>query len=382
MNGRRPQVVYAFPTSHRFREPFHNKLRETLATRGIDYEYIYASNVDDNGKGDLKTIGWAKNIPQYKLYVAGREVIWQPLLRAFRHSDLFIVQQENRHLVNYILTILAPLTGKRLAFFGHGRNFQSTSPKGPAESWKRFWATKVHWWFGYTELTSNMLTRYGYPRERITIFNNAIDTVTIKTQRAQIDRDSVARRRARLVDGSKNVGVYVGGMYSEKRIPFLINVAREIRARMPDFHLLVIGAGPDAHLIEEMDEDWIHYMGPVFGIEKTELVELARVWLMPGLVGLAVLDSFAHEIPMVTCALPFHSPEIAYLEDGVNGLIVEDADDSDAYAASVVNLLNDETYRLALVAGAAVARDTFTIEAMVERFAEGVQLALNSHRTR
>jgi L-malate glycosyltransferase len=38
--------------------------------------------------------------------------------------------------------------------------------------------------------------------------------------------------------------------------------------------------------------------------------------LMPGLVGLAVLDAFADGIPRVTTVIEYHSPEIEYLVPG------------------------------------------------------------------
>ena len=352
MSNDRPIVVYAFPKSHRFRVPFHEKLRNVLLERGIEYVYIFAPNASDDGKGDLENLGWATGIPERVFSLLGVEVVWQPLVGAFMNSDLFIVQQENRQLVNYLLIVIAKITGKRVAFFGHGRNFQASNPTGLAETWKRFWATKVHWWFGYTEETSNLLIRFGFPPDRITVFNNTIDTSSIAVQRAELDQERVEALRTTLVNGSKNVGVFVGGMYDKKRIPFLIKSARVIRNLIPDFHLLVIGGGPDAYLVEEASENWIHYLGPRFGVQKTELLELAQVWLMPGLVGLAVLDSLAYEIPMVTCALPYHSPEIAYLINGVNGVIVDAAENIDAYAHAVADILVNNSLKLKLIAGA------------------------------
>lgn len=370
------QIAYAYPVPHRYRLPFHQALRRILEIRGIEYQYIYASNADDLGKGDTEVLPWALDVPLRRFSAAGREAIWHPLIGHFMKLDLLIVQQENRQLANYFLIPLALLTGKRVALFGHGRNFQAINPNSLGERWKRFWSTKVHWWFAYTEETAGLIESYGFPRNRITVFNNAIDTTSISLERARLDVERVSALRDELVHGSQNVGVYVGGIYAEKRIDFLLKAARAIRVRVPDFNLIVIGAGPDSGLVEAATEDWIHYLGPKFRQEKTELVALAKVWMMPGLVGLAVLDSFAHETPMVTCALPFHSPEFAYLENGVNGVIVADAADADAYAFAVADLLLDEEKRLALVAGAARARSMYTIEAMAERFAEGVERAL------
>ena len=115
-----------------------------------------------------------------------------------------------------------------------------------------------------------------------------------------------------------------------------------MREAVPDFHLLIIGAGPDAGIAEAAAAElpWVHYAGPKFGAEKTALASLGRVFLMPGLVGLGVLDSFAYGTPMVTTDIPYHSPEIEYLRHGENGLIV--ADDVRTYAEAVTELLTDE----------------------------------------
>ena len=114
------------------------------------------------------------------------------------------------------------------------------------------------------------------------------------------------------------------------------------------------------------------------GSEKTALAGLGRVFLMPGLVGLGVLDSFAYGTPMVTTDVPYHSPEIEYLRHGENGLIV--ADDVRTYAEAVTELLTDETWRLQLRRGGEAALETFTIQAMARRFADGVLEALRSGR--
>ena len=62
---------------------------------------------------------------------------------------------------------------------------------------------------------------------------------------------------------------------------------------------------------------------------------------MPGLVGLAVVDSFAAGCPLVTVDLDLHSPEIEYLRDGVNGVCLPGGTGPAAYAEAVADLLDD-----------------------------------------
>ena len=374
----RARVVYAYPTSQRFRAPFHEMLRAELAGRDIAYDYLYDAEDDNDGKGDTLKIAWATPVKQTDFRL-GRSVLklqhgWQ----AAAGADLLIVQQQNNLLFNYLAQLRLVPGVKKVAFFGHGRNFQTDNPDGLRERFKRLWATKVDWWFGYTERTAEIVAGYGFPRERITVFNNAIDTSAIKRELAAIDGVVQERVRRELLNGSINVGLYLGGLYAEKRIPFLLEAAAAVRRAVPDFQLLVIGGGPQADLIKAaaVRQGWIRYVGPKFGVEKTLLASLARVQLLPGLVGLGVLDSFAYGTPLVTTNVPFHSPEIDYLENGRNGVIIDDPDDVAGYAAAVIRVLTDTAYRGALRTGAAEALATYTVENMVRRFADGVERAL------
>ena len=72
-----------------------------------------------------------------------------------------------------------------------------------------------------------------------------------------------------------------------------------------------------------------------------------------------------------------HSPEIDYLRNGVNGVIVEDANNPGAYAQAIIHLLGDEYERQKLVEGCRYAREIYTVEAMVNRFSDGIRKAIS-----
>ena len=97
---------------------------------------------------------------------------------------------------------------------------------------------------------------------------------------------------------------------------------------------------------------------------------------MPGLVALAVLDSFAYGLPLVTTAVTFHSPEIAYLRDGENGVIVQERSDPRAYAKAVVRVFRDDELRDRLTMGARADANRYSIENMAALFVDGVEQTL------
>lgn len=377
-SGATRSVAYIYPFAFQYRNPFHERLRERLAEHGVRYDFIYCGDPHFDGpRGDLIAPEWAIPVNCTSFKPRHARLRYQHALRRALGYDLVILQQENALLLNYPVQMLARLFGTKVAFFGHGRNFQARDRQSRAERFKRFWTSKVDWWFAYTGRSARIVAETGFPSDRITAFNNAIDTSAIAAEMAALPPDRVETLRRSLVENSHNVGVYVGALYPDKRLGFLIEAARAIRSRVPDFHLIVIGGGEDTPLAEAAAAElsWVHYLGPRFGAEKTELVALASVLLMPGLVGLAVLDSFAYGIPMVTTRFPYHSPEIDYLEDGVNGIVTDD--DVAVYGDAVCRVLTDAPFRDGLRAGAATAASTYTIEAMVERFADGVMRALD-----
>ena len=76
--------------------------------------------------------------------------------------------------------------------------------------------------------------------------------------------------------------------------------------------------------------------------------------------------------------MPYHSPEIDYLEDGVNGILVRDPCSPDEFAKAVQDVLTDELLNARLRSGCRIAAERYTNEEMVRRYAGGIELALEA----
>jgi glycosyltransferase involved in cell wall biosynthesis len=375
------RVVFLTAVLPQYRVPFHEGVRARLAAAGIQYDLIFGQpGKYEATKGDFASLSWGISIINRYMKIGPFTAVWQPALREAWKSDMVIIGQENRLVINYVLQTLRRVRRGKLALWGHGRNFQAEAGTGLSEWWKRVWATRCDWWFAYTEETRKIVQRSGFPPDRITVFNNSIDTSGLRRMAEQIDEQQLSALRSRLGIGESPVGVYVGGIYDHKRIDFLIEAAVEIRRRIPDFVLIIVGSGSDRWRAEAAAgaHSWIMYLGPRFGREKVELLRLGRVFLMPGLVGLAILDCAAVGIPIVTTAYPYHSPEIAYLEPGHNGIMVQEWRSVKAYADAVVSVLQDGAARERMAAGAKEVGRSYSIERMAQCFADGVIAALSS----
>ena len=380
---RMPRACIVHRFVHHYRVPFYEGLADELAARGIALTLVQGRATDDEARrADDVAMPWAVQIPFRTIGPKRRPLYWQAGLAPVRGASLVIVAQETRLLLNYVLLARQALGHEPVAFWGHGVNYQTSSASSAAEAVKRRLSTRVHWWFAYTAEVALIVRSMGYPPERITDVRNSIDTRAVRAQLADVTPDET---RGLLDDAGlagTNLAVYSGGLYSHKRIDLLLAAAEQVRAAVPDFELVVIGGGPLDGAVRDAAarHPWIHAAGPQFGRDAVRWFGPARLLLMPGLVGLVVLDAFATATPMVTIADSEHSPEFSYLSDGVNSVVLPAGSDAQAYAAEVARLLHDPDTVERLADGCRVAQGDYSIEEMVTRFADGIEQAMGAPR--
>ena len=376
----RKRVAFVTPIITHYRAQFHENVKAILDESRVDYEIIYSRPYgSEAAKRDTVDIPWATMVDAAHFGQDGR-LVWQKALSRAMKADLIVIGQENRFLINYVLQMLPSRFRPRLALWGHGRNFQSRNPAGLAERWKRWWAMRADWWFAYTDETKRHLAVLGFPADRITVFNNSVDTSQLRAQAASVSADRLARLRDELKIKGSHVGMFVGGIYPDKRMDFLVEAADHIRQSVPDFELIIVGSGTDLPVVEQLAESrpWIKLTGPRFGLEKVEIMMLGHVFMMPGLMGLAILDAGATGLPVATTRYPWHSPEIAYLQPGRSGIMVDDWQNAAAFVSAVADLLLDPYRRDALAEGALEMAETYSIGRMAENFSLGVLKALSA----
>ena len=246
-----------------------------------------------------------------------------------------------------------------------------------ARGGKTFLLTRVDWWFAYTETTVEVLRKAGFPPERITCLENAIDTAGFKADLASWNEADIAAARARLgVAVNAPVGVFCGSLYPEKRLELLIESSDLIRQQVPDFELVVIGDGPSMPQMREAaaSRPWLHLLGARKGREKALYFRLGSVMLNPGAAGLHIIDAFCAGLVFLTTSTAKHGPEIAYLRHGENGFMTGDS--TEEYSAAVLRSIRDPAHLARAKAAALADADRYTLENMVYRFANGIEQCL------
>jgi hypothetical protein len=103
-------------------------------------------------------------------------------------------------------------------------------------------------------------------------------------------------------------------------------------------------------------------------------LKLGDVFLLPGAVGLAILDAFVASLPLITTDNPHHGPEIEYLTPGKNGLVAMAT--AERYAEAVVDILSDSRLLASMRAMAEETGKKYSIAGMVESLCDGIERCL------
>ena len=374
-------VIYQYRLLH-YRVELFNSLRKEIAKSDVQLVLVYgqASEKEAKRKDEAK-LAWGVRVLNRFMNISDVDIMWQPVSDHIKDAGLCIFMQENRILSNYYLMLMRFFHGYKVAYWGHGLNYQSYQPTGLREKWKNWLLKRVDWWFAYTDITVKLLLDAGFDDKKITNLENAIDVTGFQNDLNSVTTEEMATVKADLsIPPNARVAIFCGSLYPEKKIDLLLASADKINEQVESFHLIVIGDGPSFPVLAAAAKSrpWLHCVGVKKGHDKAVLYKLGLVQLNPGLVGLHILDAFSAGLPMITTSTAMHSPEIAYLKNGINGVVVDGDSDKD-YSAAVVNLLNDDECRQEISSACLAAAQHYTVENMVDNFSSGIISCLKNY---
>jgi L-malate glycosyltransferase len=368
----------------RYRADLYDRLRADLEQDGIELQVFHSTLPPHlDARDDALDLPWGRHLRRRVLRLGHRHLVWQPLVPELRTADLVIVEQASQLVLNYRLLLRQVGGGPRVAFWGHGRSF--AAERSSVGEWvKRRVSCLAHWWFAYTARSAGVLADLGFPPERITVVDNAIDTAGLRRALDAVEPGELAELRRELGAGAGSVGLFLGALREDKQLDVLFAAAERIHRVHPDFHLVVVGSGPMEATVREVAAGvpWLTYLGPRYDRDRAAVLALADVLLIPDAVGLAVLDSFVSATPLITARDGAHGPEIAYLRHRENGLLVDAGADPARYADAVLEVLGDHALAARLRDGCRADAERYSIQAMAARFAGGIRLALDAPRRR
>lgn len=362
----------------RYRLPFYEELYRRLSKTGVDLTVAYSEpKGKEIDKADNCNLPKHYGKPVKLVSILNGKMRYQQCLSDIVKADLVIVEQANKHLVNYLLILLSAVKLKRFALWGHGKNYQADS-FNKKEKIKKLLLTQADWWFAYTNETARYVKSCGFPQQQITNVENSIDVRQLNEDIQSVKPEEIRDfKKKHGIPNDAIIGLFCGAMYEEKQLPFLCECLIKIQEKDKRFYFIFAGAGTDGSVAANFcrQNPWACYVGPVFDTEKALCFATADLVLNPGLVGLGILDCFAAGTPMVTTRYPKHSPEIAYISNGENGIVSDFTISS--FSQAVIFTLKQKDLLSMLQVNAKLAAQNYSVENMARNFAQGVQEALH-----
>jgi glycosyltransferase involved in cell wall biosynthesis len=321
--------------------------------------------------------------------IAGRRLVYQAAFRRVAGGgyDALVIGHEVKYVMNLVLLFWFRLLGKPVLFWGFGtsqdfwderRGTLGRALTRAVNAAKRLLVRSASGYLAYTESGAAAVARAGMDPARIRILNNTIDLgeeIAFHARAQELDRAEL-RRQWNIVPDAV-VFTFVGRLLAGKRVEELIRAVAFLRRDGIGAEIVVVGDGPERAALEReaAGAAWCHFLGAVHDVDGiSRIYRASDALVIPGYVGLAVNRGFAHGMPIITIASDLHSPEIDYVADGTNGLILP----GDGFAAGLRRFAADATLRERLAQGALATRERLDLGRMVAAFDDGVAAALES----
>jgi len=352
-----------------------------LLSQQSDIDYVIVYGPPPSGTGHFASPG-PFGFPTLKLTtrelsLGRRTLIYHSIAPVLRgRFDALVIGTHLLLIANHVLFAAFKARGKPVLYWGHGHEQAEAALKSRL-------ARLADGYLAYTEGGAARLAAAGVRRERIAVARNTLDIdQQIELHHRQQHVDERQLRSELNLRSDSVVLLYLGRVYPEKRVVELLEVVSLAGASVtPPVETVIIGDGPELEAVRAAarGHENVHILGQIANQETiARYLHIATAVVIPGVVGLAINHAFAHGTPIVTLRDNAHGPEIEFLEDRVNGLLV--AGGVNDLASALVGLVNSACLQRKLAAGALATRSRLGLEEMVNGFDEAVRHALRQRR--
>lgn len=311
--------------------------------------------------------------------IAGGRLFWQAGLSlpgGFGRGDVFVLPGAPRFIRSFPLAAEARARGASVLWFSQGFGIGASAPRIAA---RHFAARLCQHAVLYTQTEVDAYIERGFPADRITSMNNALDQGPIRDAAADVTAEAVDTLREAHGLCGRRIILCVGRLTAKTEAMVLVDALERLP---PEYVAVFIGGGEEtpvikAHVAERRLGARIRMIGPVY--EERALAPwfaAADVFAYPGGIGLSILHAFGYGVPVVTHADPSaQMPEFAALRPGVNGETFPRGD-APGLARVVEEICATPERRTLLGKGARETVATgWNIDDMVARFAAAIRVA-------
>lgn len=302
------------------------------------------------------------------------ETVWQSGVASLLCSECFdvvIAEMNPRILSNVIMCLRLRIRGRPFIWWGHGLSNHSSFWSRLSDQIKRLLCVLSSATICYDEKRAERLVSLGIPLQKLFVAHNSIDTEFI----GQLLHQYNHLPRTRIL--------YTGRLIPEKKVSLLLEGFALAFPHLPaETKLTIIGDGPERAALESQAQSIgiaskVQFLGEITDESLLSQYFLSSLLsVSPGYIGLAAIHSMAYGVPVVVADSEPHSPEIAALKVGFNGLMFR-SDDAVSLSKALCGLVND-TRRLNKMSKAALhtIKEKYSLKNMVRAFEDAVDYVL------
>lgn len=310
------------------------------------------------------------------------KVMWQSGALAVLRSeaDVIVCQEVVSNLTVWLIRLLHRRFGKSLVLIGFFyRPEERTLLTTIRDRFRRALRSSASALIAYTDQGRSELIGEGVDPQKIFVNGNTLDTQHLMAVAQDVTASESDRMRSDLGIGPQVVVLaFLGRLRPIKKVEVAIAALRLLGE---GYALLVIGDGEEAGRLRAMVGDLpIKFLGQTYDdVTIARWLSIASMLVMPGSVGLTCVHGFASGLPCITTSdrTTTQTPEFAYVEHDVNGLVLQ-RPDPHLYAEAIAGLAVDRERLDRLSAGALATAGELDMDRMADAFAAAIRQAHES----
>lgn len=242
----------------------------------------------------------------------------------FKDYDTIVLTGEPRILNNWIMLLLAKVTGRKIYFWTHGWYGRETKTRA---LFKKPFFNLAHKIFLYGDYAKELMIKQGFKSEKLIPIYNSLDYDTQKRVRNKLTDTDIFKNHF----GNNNpVIFFIGRLQKNKNLEQVLDAMILLKEQNKDYNFVVIGKEEPGYdfnneiVLRGLDNNvWMY--GACYEEQKLgELIYNSKVCVTPSSIGLTAIHSLMYGTPVITNDnFPHHGPEFEAITDGYNGAFFE-----------------------------------------------------------